>query len=510
MALVNGRGPLRRSGRDLVFHPSAPGKPSTNQISYYFKMKRITAYLFCVLFAGAASASAMNIKGTVKDTEGKGIAGVVVSDGLNTVQTDSKGRFRMDTDQDSRFVFISTPSGYRSETTAGRLSYYLRLDAERKAYDFVVEKKAKDDTNHNLIVIADPQISDADEFPELLAHAKDIGEYVKGMDGDDTFGICLGDIVGWNHALYPQYNDVMSHTGLEFRNVIGNHDMTNYGRSFETSMTDYENMYGPAWYSFNVGDVHYIAVNNNFFIGRDWYYIGYLDERQLRWLENDLSYVPEGSTVIFNLHMPTTLDKSDRDAFSYGGIADDTTNKKGIYALLEPYRTIILSGHMHTADFEVISDNIIEINIAGLCGAWWCGPVCIDGSPAGFKHFEINGSDISWTYKGCGHDLDYQMKVYVDDAQHQGYVVANVWDYDPEWKIEYFEDGVKVCDMERFKTQDPLARELYKDPSSLKRTWVYAAPTENMFRAKYSADAKVLEVRATDRFGRVYKEIVER
>ena len=75
-------------------------------------MKKI---IICFLTIAAAwSAEARDIKGTVKDTEGKGIAGVVVSDGLNTVQTDAKGRFKMDTDQDSRFVFISTPSGYVS------------------------------------------------------------------------------------------------------------------------------------------------------------------------------------------------------------------------------------------------------------------------------------------------------------------------------------------------------------------------------------------------------------
>ena len=210
------------------------------------------------------------------------------------------------------------------------------------------------------------------------------------------------------------------------------------------------------------------------------------------------------------MHIPTTLDKSDREGFNYGNISDNTVNKKALYALLEPYKTLILSGHMHTADYEQISENIAEMNVTGLCGAWWCGPVCIDGSPAGFKDMEINGSDISWKYIGCGHPEDYQMKVYVDDEQHQGYVVANIWDYDPAWKVEYFEDGVKVCDMEQFKTQDPLARELYKDPSSLKRTWVYAAPTENMFRAKHSAQAKTLEVRATDRFGRVYSQTISR
>ena len=62
--------------------------------------------LTTVLLAATATASlcAKDIKGTVKDTEGKGIAGVVVSDGLNTVQTDAKGRFKMAADQDSSIL----------------------------------------------------------------------------------------------------------------------------------------------------------------------------------------------------------------------------------------------------------------------------------------------------------------------------------------------------------------------------------------------------------------------
>ena len=453
---------------------------------------------------------AENIKGTVKDTEGNGIAGVVVSDGLNTTVTDAKGRWKMDADQDSRFVFISTPAGYISSTLKGQTLFYKEINDETKKYEFIVKKNPQDDTNHNLIVIADPQISDRDELPELEKHSDDIAEYVKGMDGDYTLGLCLGDIVGWDHSIYPEYNRIMKKAGFEYRYVIGNHDMTNYGRSHETSMKNYEDMYGPAWYSFNVGDIHYIVLNNNFFIGRDWFYIGYLDERQLRWLEKDLLYVPEGSNVIVSMHIPTTLDKSDRDAFQRGVMLDNLCNKPALYKMLEPYKAIILSGHMHTADFEVISDNLIEINVAGLCGAWWCGEVCIDGSPAGFKHFDMDGENISWVYKGCGHPLDYQMKVYVDHPSYPGEVVANIWDYDPAWKVEYFEDGKRIGEMERFKDTDPLAKELYKDPSSLKREWVHSSPTENMFRAKFSPDAKTLEVRATDRFGRVYSNKTER
>ena len=469
-------------------------------------MREIIIY-FIVLAAVATSANAKDIKGTVKDTDGNPVSGVIVSDGLNTVQTDKKGRFEMDTDKDSRFVFISTPSGYVSATLKGRTLFYKEINNSTKSYDFLIQKNAKDDTSHNLIVIADPQISERNELPELAKHSDDIAEFVKSMDGDYTFGLCLGDIVGWDHSIYPEYNKIMSKAGFEYRHVIGNHDMTNWGRSHETSMRNYEDTFGPCWYSFNVGKIHYIVLNDNFFVGRDWYYIGYLDERQLRWLENDLSYIPKGSQLVVSMHIPTTLDKSDRDAFRTDIMLDNLCNKPALYKMLESYKTLILSGHMHTADYEQISDNITEINIAGLCGAWWCGEVCIDGSPAGFKIFDMDGSIMKWIYKGCGHPLDYQMKVYTDLPEYPGEVIANVWDYDPSWKIEYFEDGVKVCDMERFKAQDPLAKELYKDPSSLKRTWVYAAPTENMFRAKRSAEAKTIEVRVTDRFGRTYMTV---
>ena len=465
---------------------------------------------FLVGICAVIGAEVKNIKGSVKDVDGKGISGVVVSDGLNTVVTDAKGRFRMAADEDSRFVFISTPSGYVSSTLGEGNLFYKEIDDDVKKYDFVVKKNPKDDTNHNLIVIADPQISDRDELPDLAKHSKDIVAYAEQMDGDYTLGLCLGDIVGWDHTIYPEYKDIMSNPVFDYRYVIGNHDMTNYGRSFETSMWDYESFFGPAWYSFNVGNVHYVMLNNNFFIGRDWYYIGYITERQLRWLEKDLSYVPAGSTVIVGMHIPTTLSKEDRDSWIFEKMLDDTANKKGLYSMLRPYNALILSGHMHTADFEQISDNLAEINIAGFCGAWWCGEVCIDGSPAGFKIFDIDGDKMEWIYKGCGHPIDYQMKVYVDIPDYPGEVVVNVWDFDPEWKVEYFEDGVKACDMERFKAQDPLAKELYKDPSSLKRTWVYAAPTENMFRAKISEAAKNLEVRVTDRFGRVYTKTISK
>ena len=95
--------------------------------------KKTLILSFLTLMAGL-SLQAKDIKGSVKDTEGKPVAGVVVSDGLNTVQTDSKGRFKMDADKDSRFVFISTPSGYISSTLGGNTLFYREIREDIKRF----------------------------------------------------------------------------------------------------------------------------------------------------------------------------------------------------------------------------------------------------------------------------------------------------------------------------------------------------------------------------------------
>lgn len=472
-------------------------------------MKRIILTIVSLMLVCVSYAKP--VKGRVQ-CDGKGVAGVVVSDGFSTVLTDSKGRFHFEQAPQARFVFISTPSGYISSLRGGDDCYWRSIEDGRKRYDFALRKNPRDDSRHNLVVIADPQISDADEFPSLRHNAAALKNcYDKISTQAYTFGLCLGDIVGWNHSLYPEYNSIMDSTGIEWRNVMGNHDMTNYGRSFEGSTRDYEKMYGPSYYSFNVGKVHYIVLNNNFYVGKDWYYIGYLTEQQLSWMERDLSYVGKDKKVVVSLHIPTTLREWDRTGynFNFSHIADVMCNRKAVYDILAPYDALILSGHTHTGNNEIIAENLMEHNVTSLGGAWWCGPVCVDGGPAGYKIYNFDGADVKWRFTGCDTGENCQMKVYWDAESFPGEVVANVWDYDPQWKVEYFEDGVKVCDMKRFEGKDPYASEVYRDPSSLKRGWVCAVLTQNLFRAPMSGDAKSREVRVTDRFGNVFSEAFE-
>ena len=473
------------------------------------KTLMIVAALFTVSYG--ANCLARNVDGYVRSTDGSAIGNVVVSDGVSLTVTDSDGYYQLDADEHSRFVFISTPSGYLSAVRpAGEASFYQELTFGKDSYDFVLRVNPQDDTRHTIVVTADPQVMDMEDIGLMDVRVGQMTEDVrsrKELKDQYVFGICLGDIVGADHGLYPEYQRIMDKTGLEFRSVIGNHDMTfDHVRTYEGSMRKYCDFFGPAWYSFNVGKVHYVVLNDNYYIGRQWFYMGYFDELQLQWLEKDLSYVPEGCKIVVCTHIPTTLTKGDRETFDYPSLASIVANKNSLYDVLEPYDALILSGHIHTCTTQNIRPNLTEVNVGGFCGAWWCGDVCIDGGPAGYKLVSMDETDAEWKYIGCGYPEDYQMKVYVDDANHPDQVIVNVWDYDDLWKVEYFENGRKVCDMERFSTRDPHAVDLFRDRSKYKISWVYAAESLNFFRAPLSQKARKIEVMVTDRFGRVYSE----
>lgn len=468
-------------------------------MSFCLRKCIFAASLLCL----AVSSGAVT-KGSVR-CEGKAVAGVKVSDGVNIVTTDRNGGFVLPDDQNAgRFVFICTPSGYVSSTMPGKDCFYMELSASRKNYDFTLRRNSMDDNNHRVIVVADPQISDEDDLKPLVGRIDDIASISADGSGIYTFGISLGDMVGWNHSLYPRINKIFGASLIQWRNVMGNHDMTNYGRSFETSTTDYENAYGPAYYSFNVGKVHYVVLNDNFFVGKDWYYIGYLPERQLSWLEKDLAYVPKGSEIVLCMHIPTQLYHVDTKAFSYPYISEMMCNNTALYKIVDGYQTTILSGHMHTNTNVRINDHIVEHNIGGLCGAWWCGTVCIDGCPPGCKVYERHGKEQKWYYKGEGMSRDVQARIYADDPSYPGKVIAHVWDQDADWKVEYMENGSKVCDMTRFEGVDPTAVEQFKDPTRYKISWVGYLKTPNLFEAPYNPEAVNPQVRVTNPFGEVF------
>lgn len=446
--------------------------------------------------------------GTVR-CEGRAVPGVVVSDGDRCAVTDAEGRFTLPRNDRARFVFVSTPAGYASPSDGSVVRFYLPVDEERTSYDFTLQRNTLDDTRHGFVVTADPQIFARKEFRLLEEAAEDIRRTVQAAVADrrPMHGICVGDITSGDHAFYPEYNAVMDRAGIPFRNAMGNHDMKIWGRSFETSLAPYEAAYGPSYYSYNVGRVHYVVLNDNFFIGRDWYYIGYLEERQLLWLEEDLRQVAPGTTVVVALHIPTMYKDKQTRPFDYPSAKRSLCNYRALYDLLEPYNAHIVSGHMHTMENSDIRPGLYEHNVAALCGAWWQGPICTDGTPAGYAVFEIDGDSVAWYYKATGEPRDFQLKIYdaKDDPSFAGRIVANVWNCDPSWQVEMHADGGQPVPMERMTAVDPQARALYADPSRLDHKWITVIPSDHYYAAPLPAGVRRVRVTARDRFGTVYQ-----
>lgn len=472
-------------------------------------MKRALTFTFTlVLILCSSLLQAITVKGRV--TAGTSpLPGVVVTDGYGFTITDAKGRYSLQAHEKSGFIYISTPAGYSNPVVDGVTKFFIPLEREggKKSYDFNLNKKEMDDNHHGFVVVADPQIYAAKEFPLLEVGVEDIKKTISAYKLP-FHGIAPGDLISHDHTLYPQYNSVMAKAGIPFYNVMGNHDMVNYGRSFETTQWKFEQMFGPSYYSFNVGKIHYVVLNDCFYVGRDYYYIGYLEERQLSWLERDLAYLPKGSTVVVSLHIPTTISKKDRDKFSYEKAGTTMANHKGLYKILEPYNTHIISGHMHTNHNEVISGNLFEHVTAAMSGAWWQGDLCTDGTPKGYGVYIANGDSLGWYYKSVGKPLSHQMRLYTgeDDPSFGEYIVANVWNYDPLWRVELYEDGVMTSAMERFEAYDPKARDIYSDKDKLEHKWIYPSLSDKFFRAKPKSGSSEIEIVVTDRFGKIYRE----
>lgn len=467
-------------------------------------MKKIILLLFAAVSTWAAWSA--ELRGSVT-CDGKGVARVVVTDGEHFAQTDDRGRYSLPAADDSRFVYITVPAGYEVESRMSVPQFWLSISDRKKSYDFALRRKAQDDTHHGFVVIADPQIWARKEFPMLAEAMDDIRKTAAGYD-IPFHGMCCGDVISYDHTFYETYNQTAQRSGLTFFNTPGNHDMTLYDRTFETSLSKWEAVFGPTCYSFDVGKVHYVVLNDNFYIGRDYFYIGYIDERQFRWLERDLSYVPAGSTVVLMLHIPTTLDESDRKQFKYDNISLIATNARSLHKMLEPYRAHILSGHMHTTANQIVSDSLYEHNIPALSGAWWQGELCTDGTPRGYGVFEIDGDRVNWYYKPTDHTADFQMKVYcgTEYPQFAGQIVANIWASDPTWKVEARFDDKRTVPMERFTAYDPAAQKMYASTDHLDHKYIYPSAADHFYRVTVPEGARSVRISATDPFGRTYTQ----
>ena len=450
-----------------------------------------------------------SIRGKVT-CSGKGLQGVVVTDGIGCALTDQQGHYTLYPNRNVRYIYVSVPSGYKAKTEKTIPLFYQKVDSNHKnIYNFELIKNPHNDLNHLFLVQADVQVTSEEDVKSYAEFLKDMKTYVQPyMNKKEVFGIDCGDIVGDTPSLYPSYIDTVSSLNFPIFRAIGNHDMTYGGRTFEYSYRTFESYFGPIYYSFNKGKAHYIVLDNCFYVNRDYQYIGYIDERTFQWLEKDLSYVSKDKLVLVVMHIPSSLQKKLR----YNTLdQDETINTAALYQLLEGYNAHIISGHTHFNTNVCFKDSLMEHNTAAVCGTWWRADINVDGTPRGYGIYEVEGNRLKWTYKSAGYPQEYQFRAYPVGAseEYPSDIIANVWNWDDLWKVEWYENGLRMGDMQPYKGCDPMAKAICSDKEKVKYDWISPILTEHLFHATPQNKNAKIQIRVTDRFGKVYVQSIE-
>jgi hypothetical protein len=460
----------------------------------------------------AARFEHLRITGSVLSA-GEGIEGVSVTDGLSVVRTGPDGSFELASSSRRRFVYISLPAGYEIPTNpSGTALFYKAIrpdDNGEMRVEFTLRKMRGGDGRHAFLLMADPQTRDREDIGTLHAEAvPDIMKSVRELSLPSLFGVACGDIMYDSLQFFPEYERAVSRIGIPCFQVLGNHDVDGEAGTDEASVVTFQRCFGPPYYSFNRGEIHYVVLDDVFWFGG---YIGYIDQIQFDWLEEDLSHIERGSTIVVFVHIPPYNRTHIRHGKKHPENTVVVTNRTLLYNILEPFKAYIICGHMHQSEY--LEDHGAEIHICGaLCGAWWTGSVCEDGTPMGYAVYEVDGSEISWRYKSLGSDIDHQMRLYPpgSDDVYPDDAIANIWSADMNWRVYWYEDGVAQGHMQRRVGMDPLAERLYRGGGvPEKHPWVEPVVTDHLFYAKPSAGAKEITVEAIDQWGRTYRETIE-
>lgn len=220
------------------------------------------------------------------DAGESGLPGVCVSDGKNVVRTGPTGNFSLPGHERERFVFVTLPSGYKASR-----AHYLPIRKETKDYSLGVVPYASHVSSggaHRFVQVSDTEIGGLEEHDDWVQSLRD---YV--MDEPVSFIVHTGDIC-YEEGL-KNHHRLMNTENMDVPvfYCIGNHDLVKgaYGEEL------FEQNYGPVYYSFDVGNVHYLVTPMP---GGD-YAPGYTRDEVYEWMKNDLSMVPEGmSVMVFN------------------------------------------------------------------------------------------------------------------------------------------------------------------------------------------------------------------
>ncbi len=463
-----------------------------------------------------------------------GLAGVRVSNGRDIVLTDAEGRYEIPVDHDD-IVFVIKPRGYRTPLSADQLPrfYYIHKPAGSPpsrfpgvaptgslpdSIDFPLFANEEPD-QFRAILFGDPQPRNQKEV-NYVAH--DVVEELIGTDA--SFGVTLGDIAFDNLTTLEPQNRAIALIGIPWYNVIGNHDLNLEAREDHHSDETFERVYGPAYYSFDHGPVHFLVLDDvKWFVpegaprGK---YVGGFGKEQMQFIRNDLALIPEDQLVVLMMHIPLT----------------NVQDRQELYRLIEkrPF-CMSISGHTHHHEHVFIKKkdgwlgakphhHVINVTV---CGSWWSGApdergiphtMMADGAPNGYSIIAFDGTDYRVDFKASGRPSNYQMNVYApeqvaEDVLETTAIHANVFNGSERSKVEMRLDAdAQWVPMKRALEIDPLFKQVTAFEEIVRKAAWLALPrpkaSRHLWKATLPAGTSpgvyLLRVRETDRHGRVH------
>jgi C terminal of Calcineurin-like phosphoesterase/N terminal of Calcineurin-like phosphoesterase len=509
----------------------------------------------------AQPAAGETARGTVFDADagGRGIPGVMVSNGSDVVKTDGSGHWSLPIAPGDS-VFVIKPAGWATAvdpaTNLPRFAYAHAPDGTPNAgiyrfaplaptgalpasVDFALRRQ-DEKPRFDAILFTDPQ-------PESLAEVgyirDDVVAQTVGMQA--AFGITHGDVMFDDLSFYGRYNRIVGTVGLPWYNCCGNHDMNLEAADNTYSRETFKRIFGARWHAFQYGEATFLILDNVEYLGTDpekplgfGKYRGCFGARQLAFVRNVLANVPRDQLVVVSFHIPLKT-------LAGGDPSVANVDTEDFLAAIGTHRNCVsFSGHTHTNEHHYLTagDGTHHHHVlAAVSGSWWSGPfdprgipmaLQTDGSPNGFHILSVDGTRYTTTLVPAHDPAREQMRIMLDaqvhalgrevmrdyhdgallagpisvDLARSTRVVVNFFDGGPRSKLEMAIGDGDALPMKQVERIDPLVAEVYARNPNTKKPWVTAGKSSHVWQAALPTDVTAgthrLTVRAVDEYGR--------
>ncbi|MFE1078311.1 calcineurin-like phosphoesterase C-terminal domain-containing protein [Nocardiopsis alba] len=416
------------------------------------------------------------------DEDETGLADVMVTNGRDVTLTDDEGRYSLPV-FDNMTVSITQPSGYQVPLDEYNIPQFHYNHLPEGSPDLryggieptgplpaelnfpVVESEETAKAEQGCVIAGDLQTYDEEEIEYARAGA------IKDLSERDDYAGCgmlfVGDVVGDDLSLYPAIKELVGETNGPARFLPGNHDLDFDAPSAEHSFDTFRAQLAPAYYSYDVGDVHVIALNTVDYpcVAADDSpegiedhcsdpegspsYNGRIGDDQLAWLESDLENVDPDKLVVVAGHI-ALLNYADE-----GSAVHQVDQVARVHELLEGREAVSVAGHSHSIENMRTGDDVegwrdlfgIEglpfphITVGAISGDWYSGEVGEEGYPTaigrdggrpGVVTLDIEGSDFQERYTVTGESDDVQTQLGINSPTYRAWFdERREWNDDP-------------------------------------------------------------------------------